>query len=88
MTCMPVLQEQKPAIEARRSPGVGACESPVEQRWLPLPRFAGVTRARYRLLGANTPWKRVRLTLGFGTEVARRAMRSSGSKVTCVVPLR
>nr|UGK56251.1 hypothetical protein [Escherichia coli] len=33
----------------------------------PCPVFAGVTNARCRLLGANTPWKRVRLTLGFGT---------------------
>ena len=71
---MPVLQEQKPAIEARRSPGVGAFESPVEQRWLPLPRFAGVTRARYRLLGANTPWKRVRLTLVLGTSATTPAL--------------
>jgi hypothetical protein len=28
--------------------------------------LAGVTRARYLLFGANTPWKRVRLTRGFG----------------------
>jgi hypothetical protein len=34
---------------------------------LPLPRFAGVTRARCLLFGANTPWNRVRLTLGLGT---------------------
>ena len=39
---------------------------------------AGVTRARYRLLGANTPWKRVRFTRGFGARAARRAMKSSG----------
>lgn len=37
---------------------------------LPLPRFAGITNARYLLLGANTPWKCVRLTLGFGTSAA------------------
>jgi hypothetical protein len=30
----------------------------------------GVTRARCVLLGANTPWKRIRLTLGFGTKAA------------------
>jgi len=68
-------------IETRRSPGVGCGGSPVEQCWLHLPRFAGVTRARYRLLGANTPWKRVRLTLVLGTRAASRAMKSSGSKV-------
>jgi hypothetical protein len=32
--------------------------------------LAGVTRARYLLLGAKTPWKRVRLTRGFGTRAA------------------
>ncbi len=45
----------------------------------PLPRLAGVTRARYLLLGPNTPWKRVRLTRGFGTRAASRAMKSRGS---------
>jgi len=45
---------------------------------LPLPRFAGVTNARCRLLGANTPWKRVRLTLGFGTRAASLAMKAAG----------
>ena len=40
------------------------------------------------LLGANTPWKRVRWTLGFGTRAASRAIKSSGSKMTCVVPSR
>ena len=34
---------------------------------LPLPRFAGVTLMRSLLLGASTPWNRVRLTLSFGT---------------------
>ena len=42
-------------IEARRSAGVGSPGSLVEERWLPLPRKAFVTRARFRLLGANTP---------------------------------
>jgi len=42
-------------IEARRSAGVGSSASPVAARRPPLPRFAGVTRPRYRLLGANTP---------------------------------
>ncbi len=31
---------------------------------------------------------RVRLARGFGTKAASRAMKSSGSKMTCVVPLR
>lgn len=55
---------------------------------LPLPRFAGVTRARCLLLGANTSWKRMRLTRGLRTKAASRAMKSSGSKITCVVPSR
>ena len=43
----------------------------------------------YRLLDANTPlWKRVRLTHGLGTKAASRAMKSRGSKMTCVVPSR
>ena len=45
-------------------------------------------KARYRLLGANTPWKHVRFTRGFGTRAARRAMKSSGSNTTWVVPSR
>ena len=55
---------------------------------IPLPRFAAVTRARYRLLGVNTPWKRVRFILGLGTRATSRAMKSSGSKMTWVVPSR
>lgn len=39
-------------INARRSPGVCSCS--VSLWLLPLPRFAGVTRARCLLLGANT----------------------------------
>ena len=46
-------------IAARRSAGVGSCPSSVAWRLLPLPRFAGVTKARCWLFGANTPWKRV-----------------------------
>ena len=46
---------------------------------LPLPRLARVTCARYRLLGANTPWKRLRLTRGLGTGAASRTMKSNGS---------
>ena len=37
----------------------------------PLPRLAGVMDMRYLLLGAKTPWNRVRLTLGLGTRAAR-----------------
>ena len=46
-------------IEARRSAGVRSSASPFEVRWLPLRRLAGGTRARYGLVGAKTPWKRV-----------------------------
>ena len=65
-------------IAARRSAGVGSSKSPFARRWLPLPRLEGVTRTRYLLLGANTPWNRVKLTRGFGTRAANRAMKSSG----------
>ena len=75
-------------IAARRSAGVGPCAASEGLVWLPLPRLAGVTRARCALLGANTPWNRVRLTLGLGTRATSRAMKSSGSKMTCVVPSR
>jgi len=40
------------------------------------------------LLGANTPWKRVRLTLGLGTSETNLAIKSNGSNITWVVPLR
>jgi hypothetical protein len=53
-----------------------------------LPRFAGVIHARYWLLGANTPWNLVRFILGFGTKAVSLAMKSSGSKITYVVPSR
>jgi len=67
----------------------GVCSSwPSAVFWQPLPRFAGVTRARCLLFGANTPWNRVRLTLGLGTRAASLAMKSTGSKMTCVVPSR
>jgi len=42
-------------IAARRSAGVFSCPSSKALGWAPLPRFAGVTAARSRLLGANTP---------------------------------
>ena len=46
---------------------------------------AGVTCWRRALLGANTPWNRVRFTSGFGTKAVRQAIKSHGSKVTWVV---
>ena len=49
---------------------------------------AGTMRIRSPACGANTPWKRVRLTRGKGTKEARRAKKSSGSRITCVVPSR
>jgi len=67
----------------------GVCSSwPSAVFWQPLPRFAGVTRARCLLFGwsgipANTPWNRVRLTLGLGTNAASLAIKSTGSKITC-----
>ena len=42
-------------IEARHSAGVGSSGSSVAARRPPLPRFAGVTRTRCLLFGANTP---------------------------------
>lgn len=36
----------------------------------------------------NTPWYRVRCARGFGTRAARRAMKSSGSNTTWLVPSR
>jgi hypothetical protein len=53
---------------------------------LPRPGRAGVTRARYWLLSANTPWYRVRacpglgpgFVRGFGTSAASREMKSRG----------
>ena len=55
-------------IDAWRSAGVwsGCCLAVLPL--IPLPRLAGVTIVRYLLLGANTPWKRVRWTLGLGTK--------------------
>lgn len=48
----------------------------------------GTMCSRSLQFGANTPWNRVRLSLGRGIKAARRAMKSSGSKTTCVVPSR
>ena len=66
-------------MAVRLSAGVRSCGLPNVFDWSPLPRFAGVTNARCWLLGANTPWKRVRFTLGLGTSAASRAMKSRGS---------
>jgi len=38
----------------------------------------GTTCARSLAFGANTPWKRIRCSLGLGTEAASRCMNSSG----------
>lgn len=35
--------------------------------------------------GTNTPWWQVRFARGRGTSAASRAMKSSGSKMTCLV---
>ncbi len=43
-------------IDARRSPDAGSFASSRVPCRLPLPRLAGVTRARCVLFGANTPW--------------------------------
>jgi hypothetical protein len=61
-------------IEARFSAGVWST-SLAGWRFLSLPRPAGVTFERYLLLGANTPWKRVRLTLGLGISETRGRTR-------------
>jgi hypothetical protein len=55
-------------MAVRRSPSVlSSFRSPI---CLFLPRLAGVTRVLCLLFGANTPWNRVRLILGFGTSEA------------------
>ena len=74
-------------IDMLRCAGVfSSCSSATFCR--PLPRLAGVTQARCLLFGANTPWKRVRFTLGLGTRAVSLAMKSTGSKMTWVVPSR
>jgi len=70
---------------------MGDLTSVLSMSFRPLPRLAGVTSPRQRWLDARTPWYRVRLTLGFGTRDARRAMKSTGgwpprSKATCIGP--
>ncbi len=64
------------------SPGNAGCFG------APMPRRAGVTIARRRLCGANTPWYLVKCIRGGGTSATRRAIRSRGSRTTCVVPSR
>ena len=61
---MPVLQEQKPVIAARCWTGVFSSSSSKASGLAPFPRFAGVTEARSRLLGAKTPWNRVYAHIG------------------------
>ena len=51
-------------MDTQRPAGVGSCGSSGTFGSLPLPRFAGVSFTRCLLFGANTPWKRVKLTLG------------------------
>ncbi len=63
-------------IEARFSTGVWSTSS-TGWHFLCLPRRAGVTFARYLLLGANTPWKRVRLTLGWGIKATSLEIKSA-----------
>ena len=48
----------------------------------------GTTDSRCLRFGANTPWNRVRFNRGRGTNAARRAMKSSGSRTTWVEPSR
>ena len=48
----------------------------------------GTTDSRCLQFGANTPWNRVRFNRGRGTNAARRAMKSSGSRTTWVEPSR
>ena len=49
---------------------------------LPLPRLASVTLILRLLLGTNTPWKRVRLTLGLDANEAGFAIKSNGLNMT------
>ena len=74
----PLQAQRLKLMAARRSAGVVSSGTSDALALLPLPRLAGVTRARCALLGANTPWNRVRLTLGLGTSATSRAMKSSG----------
>lgn len=68
--------------ELRHTAGRGAAGTPVHQ---PQKRK---TIARGGLLGTNMSCWRVRLNRGPGTSAAGRAMKSSSSSTTCVVPSR
>ena len=61
---------------------------PVGNACLALFRLAGVIVTWSPLFGANTPWKRVRLTLVLNTSAAKRAIKPKGSEITWVVPSR
>ncbi len=67
-------------MTARRSAGVGPSVASGVIVLLPSPRLTGVNRARCSLLGASTPWNRVKLTLGLGTNAASRADEAQGLK--------
>ena len=73
-------------IDARRCAGVAGSSATLTL--LPPALFCRRDQRPVPTVGANTPWKRVRLTLGFGTGAASLAMKSNGSKMTCVVPSR
>ncbi len=69
-------------IDARRSARDWHCPFSSGSRLRPFPRLEGVICIRCLLLGANTPWNRVRLTLGLGTSAASRAKKGS-ARDTC-----
>ncbi len=79
------LRRWAQVMAARRSAGVRSCACSGALGLLPLPRFAGVTCSRYLLLGANTPCKRVRLTLGLGTRAASAAIARPGAALALMV---
>ena len=72
----PLQAQRLKLMAARRSAGVVSSGTSDALALLPLPRLAGVTRARCALLGANTPWNRVRLTLGLGTSATSGFIRT------------
>jgi len=75
-------------MDACFSMGIRSSGAGVRCCLYPLLRLVGVIVIRYLLLGANTLWKRVRFTLGFGTNAAMRAIKSRGSNMPWVVPSR
>jgi len=82
------LEALRPPIVAGRSAVVGSSVSLEVFSEFPWPRLPGVCRARCLLLGANTPGDRFGFTPGPGIGAASRAVKSSGSKMMCVVPSR